>query len=701
MSADGGAAPAISLRVGAASASDANRGILRIDPSDLAAIGGATGHVLAVAGRGLAHARALPLPPAQRGKGLVLLDGTTRANAGVSLGEMVRVSAVSASPARRVSLMLGPGAPRLGAELLRRALAGTPVAEGDTLRLALSARSETTVRVAATEPSPGPVVIDAQTEIETRRGASGRPDPAAIRYDDLGGLARVVARIREVVELPLRHPEAFERLGIDPPKGVLLVGPPGTGKTMIARAVAAESGATFIAVNGPEIVDRYYGASEQALRGVFARARDSAPAIVFIDEIDAIAPKRDLLSGEKQVERRMVAQLLTLLDGLDGRGEVIVIAATNQPDALDPALRRPGRFDREIRVDPPDRPGRREILAVHCRTMPLAPDVDLEALAEATTGYVGADLAALCREAAMAALRRAGLHDPAAPRPDTESLAVTAADFAEALTQVTPTALREVFVELPRQSWADVGGLSDLQETLMRAVMGPLRDPLLFARFGVRPVRGVLLAGPPGTGKTLVARALAAESGVGFIAVRGPELLSHWQGASERALRDLFARARSVTPCIVFFDEIDSLAGARGSGDGATIERMVAALLTEMDGIADREGVVVLGATNRLDRIDPALLRPGRFDLVIEMPLPDRAARAEILAVHLRRMPTAADVDVAALAEATDGFTGAELAGLCRHAALRAIARRADARTALVTLEDFMASRDMVRRTAA
>jgi len=446
---------------------------------------------------------------------------------------------------------------------------------------------------------------------------------------------------------------------------------------MIARAVAAESGATFIAVNGPEIVDRYYGASEQALRGVFARARDSAPAIVFIDEIDAIAPKRDSLSGEKQVERRMVAQLLTLLDGLDGRGEVIVIAATNQPDALDPALRRPGRFDREIRVDPPDRPGRREILAVHCRTMPLAPDVDLEALAEVTTGYVGADLAALCREAAMAALRRAGLHDPAAPRPDTESLAVTAADFAEALTQVTPTALREVFVELPRQSWADVGGLSDLQETLMRAVMGPLRDPLLFARFGVRPVRGVLLAGPPGTGKTLVARALAAESGVGFIAVRGPELLSHWQGASERALRDLFARARSVTPCIVFFDEIDSLAGARGSGDGATIERMVAALLTEMDGIADREGVVVLGATNRLDRIDPALLRPGRFDLVIEMPLPDRAARAEILAVHLRRMPTAADVDVAALAEATDGFTGAELAGLCRHAALRAIAQRA------------------------
>jgi transitional endoplasmic reticulum ATPase len=373
-----------------------------------------------VVGRRLAHARALPLPTAQRGKGLVLLDGTTRANAGVSLGEMVRVSAVAAPAAKRVLLGLGPGSPRLGPELLRRALAGTPVAEGDTLRISLSARRETTARVAATEPSPGPVVIDAQTEIETRRGASGRPDSAAIRYDDLGGLARVVARIREVVELPMRHPEAFERLGIDPPKGVLLVGPPGAGKTMIARAVAAESGATFLAVNGPEIVDRYYGASEQALRGVFARARENAPAIVFIDGIDAIAPKRDSPSGEKQVERRMVAQLLTLLDGLEGRGQVIVIAATNQAEALDPALRRPGRFDREIRVDPPDRLGRREILAVHCRTMPLAPDVDLDALAEATMGYVAADLAALCREAAMAALRRAGLPDPAAPQRDTE-----------------------------------------------------------------------------------------------------------------------------------------------------------------------------------------------------------------------------------------------------------------------------------------
>jgi transitional endoplasmic reticulum ATPase len=701
MTADGGAPGGIALAVGAVSASDANRGILRIDPADLARIGGATGHVLAVSGRGVAHARALPLPPAQRGKGLILLDGTTRANAGISLGDTVRVTAVHAAPARKVSLTLGAAAPRLGPELLRRALSGTPVAEGDTLRLALSAGREATVRVAATEPAAGPVIIDAATVIDARRGTQGRPDPAAIRYDDLGGLGRVVERIREVVELPMRHPEAFERLGIDPPKGVLLVGPPGTGKTMIARAVAAESGATFIAVNGPEIVDRYYGASEQALRAVFSRARESAPAIVFIDEIDAIAPKRDALSGEKQVERRMVAQLLTLLDGLDGRGEVIVIAATNQADALDPALRRPGRFDREIRVDPPDSAGRLEILAVHCRTMPLAADVDLEALAAVTTGHVGADLAALCREAAMAALRRAGLHDPATPKPDTESLVVTAADFAEALTQVTPTALREVFVEIPRQSWDDVGGLSTLRETLTRAVVHPLRDPAAFARFGVRPVRGVLLAGQPGTGKTLVARALAAEAGVGFIAVRGAELLSHWQGASERALRDLFARARSVAPCILFFDEIDALAGARGSGDGATIERMVAALLTEMDGVADRGGVVVLGATNRVDRIDAALLRPGRFDLVIEMPLPDATARAEILAVHLRRMPIAADVDVAAIAAASEGLTGAELAGLCRYAALAAIAGSADAHTAQVTQADFATAREAIRRIRA
>ncbi len=666
----------LELVVAGARAEDAGRGVARLDPADLARMGAATGAVIAISGSRTAYARALPLHPSERGRALVQMDGATRANAAASIGETVRVAAGVAT-ARAEALTLEGSAARLPAAMLRRALAGIPLCAGDSHRLPLVGGREAALVVRALRPD-GPAFCDEATEILGAPTAAA-PRDSDIRYEDLGGLGRVLEQIREVVELPLRNPAAFDHLGIAPPKGILLVGPPGTGKTMIARAVAAESRAHFIAVNGPEIVDRYYGASEQALRGVFETARKQAPAVIFIDEIDAIAPRRGALSGEKQVERRIVAQLLTLMDGLADRGAVVVLAATNLPDDIDPALRRPGRFDREIRIDPPDRAGRREVLAVHSRAMPLAADVDLDALAEATHGHVGADLAAVCREAALAALRRAGGLSIGAPPPDLASLRVTAADFAQALRMVTPTALREVFVEIPNVRWADVAGVAPIRDTLVRAIDWPLRHPALFARLGVSPVRGVLLHGRPGTGKTLLARALATEVGAGFISVRGPELLTQWQGASERALREIFARARTAAPCILFFDEIDAIAGARGTGEGANPDRMVAQLLTEMDGIAAPPGVVVLGATNRADRLDPALLRPGRFDLVLEMPLPDAAARRAILAIHAAGMPVAPDVDLDALARATEGLVGADLAGLCRLAALAALDRFATA----------------------
>ncbi|MBK1661883.1 AAA family ATPase [Paracraurococcus ruber] len=695
----------MSLRraVAAAPPADANRGILRLDPADMAALGVAVGGLVAVTGTRTAHARALPLPPAERGQARVVLDGATRANAGIAVGGEVALAAAPAPVrARRLTLSVAGTAPAVPA--LRRALTGLPLSAGDAVRLPLLGGREAALRVAATDPE-GPVLPDEATQIALEQ-AGRAAERDAIRYEDIGGLSRVLDRVREVVELPLRHPEAFAALGITPPKGVLLVGPPGTGKTLIARAVAAEANAHFILVNGPEIVDRYYGASEQQLRAVFEEARKRAPTIVFIDEIDAIAPKRDALSGEKQVERRIVAQLLTLMDGLAGRGEVVVLAATNLPDSLDPALRRPGRFDREIRIDPPDRQGRREILAVHSRAMPLAPDVDLDAIAEATPGMVGADLAALCREAAMAALARAGALSPGGLAVPVETLSVAAPDFAAARASVTPSALREVFVEIPDVRWSDIAGAEALRVELRRAVEWPLRNPAMFARLGLRPPRGVLLHGAPGTGKTLAAKALATEAGTGFIAIRGPELLTQWQGASERALRDIFARARQAAPCILFFDEVDAIAPRRGSGDGATLDRMVAQFLTEMDGVADPPGVVVLGATNRPDRMDPALLRPGRFDLVLEVPLPDAAARRAILRLHAAKLPLAPDVDLDALAGATGGMAGADLAGLCRAAALRALGRaEAVPDTITITAADMAAAlaaaREMRPWTAA
>jgi transitional endoplasmic reticulum ATPase len=665
------------LRVAEALQKDVGRGVARIDPRDLALLGVAVGDVVQIAGRRPTVARAIPLYVDQRGQELIQIDGIVRANAGVGLDERVVVQRAEVQPAR--SVVLAP-AETLGAgsgqgAYLARLLSGVPVVAGDEVRANLLSARTQSFSVVETMP-PGPVLIGAGTAVRLAgKGQEGRR--AASTYEDIGGLHREVRRIREMIELPLRFPEAFERLGIQPPKGVLLHGPPGCGKTLIARAVAHETSARFFHVAGPEIIDQWYGSSEAHLRRIFEEAGRRAPAIIFLDEVDAIAPRREEMSGERQAERRLVAQLLTLMDGLDPRGNVVVIAATNIPDTLDPALRRPGRFDRELTIGVPDREGRREILEIFTRGMPLGDDVDLDGLAARTHGFVGADLEALSREAAMSALRRAvggadlGQGQIAPARLIT--LRVTGDDFQAAQREVAPSALREVAVEIPDVGWADVGGLEEVKRLLVETVEWPLRHPRLFARMGVRPARGVLLHGPPGVGKTLLARALARESQANFISVRGPQLFSMYVGESERALRELFRKARQAAPCVIFFDEIDALAPVRGAADSQTAERVVAQLLTEIDGVLGLQGVVVLAATNRPDLIDPALLRPGRFDMLVALPPPDREGRLAILRVHSRQMPLAGDVDLPHIAAACDGFSGADIEALCRRAALAAV----------------------------
>ncbi len=520
-------------------------------------------------------------------------------------------------------------------------------------------------------------------------------------YEDIGGLHEEIQRIREMVELPLRHPELFQRLGIEPPKGVLLHGPPGCGKTLLARAVANESEANFYSINGPEIMSKFYGESEARLRQIFQQAQKNSPSIIFIDELDAIAPKREEVTGE--VERRVVAQLLALMDGLAGRGNLIVIGATNRPEALDPALRRPGRFDREIEIGVPDKQARHEILQIHTRGMPLAEDVDLKKLAEMTHGYTGADLAALGRETAMKALRRylpeINLEEERVPPSVLEKMEVRMEDFLNAYREITPTAMREVYIEVPTIHWTDVGGLENVKEELREAVELPLKNPDVFKRMGIRPPKGILLYGPPGCGKTLLARAVATESEANFITIKGPEVFSKWVGESEKAIREVFRKARMAAPAVIFFDEFDSLVPRRGMGyaDSGVTERVISQLLTEMDGIVTLENVVVIAATNRPDIVDPAILRPGRFDRLIYVPEPEQKARLEIFKIYTKDMPLAKDVDLSQLATMTKNYSGADIEALCREAALNALRR--DIKAKEVTLNDFKKATEKIGPT--
>lgn len=670
----------LTLRVAEAQTKDATRGIARLDPADLERIGATIGDVISIQGDKKTVVKVMPAYMADRGKGIIQIDGITRENAGAGLDIMVTVQRCEAQVARTLTLKpVAGGRNHKGsghAQYIGRLLEGRPVLVGDRARVDLVGTGARDYRVISVTP-PGVVLVGANSRIQLQEEAETERVPVGMTYEDIGGLHRESQRIREMIELPLKYPEVFERLGIDAPKGVLLHGPPGCGKTLIARAVANETNAHFISVAGPEIIHKFYGESEAHLRSIFEEAEKRAPSIIFLDEIDAIAPKREDTGGEKQVEKRVVAQLLALMDGLKGRGKVIVIAATNIPNTLDPALRRPGRFDREIAIGIPDQRARLEILEIHSRGMPLAEDVSLVRLSTITHGFVGADLEALCREAAMTALR--GLMptiDFAAaqiPYEQLYALVVTMAHFLSALSEIEPSAIREVFTEIPDIAWEDVGGLGEIKAALHEAIEWPLKYADLFALAGAKPPKGILLSGAPGTGKTLIAKAVASQSGANFISVKGPELLNKYVGESERGVREVFHKAKLAHPCIIFFDEIDALAPMRGSGASDVTERVLSQLLTELDGIEALNGVVVLASTNRPDMLDPALLRPGRFDQKFELPLPDLFARREIFTVHTRNKPLAVDVDLDQLAAASDRMSGAEIESVCRQAAMNAI----------------------------
>ncbi len=665
------------LKVEEAKARDVGRGIARIDPEVAEEMGLTPGDVILIEGKKKTACIYWPGYAEDAGKGIIRIDGSTRKNAGVGIDDKVKVKKIKAKTAEKVVFAPTEELRIIGIEdYLAHVLEGRVITKGDKIELNIMGRKLDLV-VTSHSPPADAVIIGATTEIKvSEKVAKEELKVPRVTYEDIGGLDEAIKQIREMVELPLKHPELFERLGVEAPKGVLLYGPPGTGKTLLAKAVANETNANFYSLSGPEIMSKYYGESEENLRRIFKEAIENAPSIIFIDEIDSIAPKREEVTGE--VERRVVAQLLALMDGLEERGKVVVIGATNRINAIDPALRRPGRFDREIEIGIPDKKGRREILEIHTRGMPLAKDVDLDKLAEMTHGFSGADLEALCKEAAMRALRRIlpeiDLEAEKIPAEILEKLEVTEKDFYEAFKSMTPSALREVVIETPNVHWDDIGGLEEAKQKLREAVEWPLKYNDLFSHMDAKPPKGILLYGPPGTGKTLLAKAVATESEANFISVKGPEFLSKWVGESERAVRETFRKARQAAPCVVFFDEIDAIAPARGSlGDTHVTERVISQLLTELDGLEELRDVTVIAATNRPDIIDPALLRPGRFDRLIYIPPPDKKARKEIFKIHTRKKPLAKDVDLDELAERTEGYTGADIAAVCNEAVMAAI----------------------------
>ena len=660
----------IALKVLEAYTRDVGRGVARIDYDAMDSLDASTGDIIEIRGKRRTVAKCLPLYPSDEGRGVIRVDGLIRNNSGVAIGDSVTIRKIKAQPAEKVIVAPLEAIPPIDERYLADALESVPLAKGDNIMIPYFG-GRLTFQVLGVSPVSDAVLVTQRTVFAiSEKGESIRGVPQ-VTYEDIGGLRDEILKVREMIELPLRHPEIFEKLGVEAPKGVLLYGPPGTGKTLLAKAVANESSAHFISISGPEIMSKFYGESEARLREIFKEGKEKAPSIIFIDEIDSIAPKREEVTGE--VERRVVSQLLSLMDGLEGRGKVIVIAATNRQNAIDPALRRPGRFDREIEIKVPDKKGRLEILLIHTRNMPLTEDVNVEKLASITHGFVGADLEYLCKEGAMKTLRRMlpklKLEEEKLQPEVLDELHVTMRDFENALKDVMPSAMREVYLETPEVAWEDIGGLEGIKKELREAVEWPLKYPDLYETIGYSMPKGILLYGPSGTGKTLLAKAVAKESEANFISVRGPELLSKWVGESERGVREVFRRARQASPCVIFFDEIDALAPVRGlGGDSMVTERVVSQLLTELDGVQALNGVVVLAATNRLDIVDPSLIRPGRIDKFLYIPVPDKAARKSILDIQVKEKRLSSEIDLEKISEATDGLTGADLAAVMNTA---------------------------------